>query len=126
MNLEMSSFENSMDKNPLFLINDSTLVMEINGEKVNLDIDQITNVRVIKFRDLTLNVVLLIASISFCLLWVESFFVVDIVPVAISLFLFTFSIFTRRFSCKLLINIRKCAFYEFVISKNNLDEFSFS
>lgn len=120
MDLEMASFENCLDKNPLFLIYDSTLVMVINGEKVNLEIDQITNIRVIKFRDLTLNVVLLFLSISFYIVGGERFFLVDLVSITISLFLFAISIFLRRFSCKLLINKGNYGFCEFVISKNKL------
>lgn len=120
MDLEMASFENSLDKKNLFFINDSTVVMEINGEKVSLYLDQITNVRVIKFRDLTLNIVLFFSSLSFYLLGGESFFFVNLVSIIISLFLFAMSIFLRRFSCKLLINNGNCGFYEFVMSKKNL------
>jgi hypothetical protein len=120
MDLEMASFENNLDKNPLFSINDSTVVMEIDGEKVNFDLDQITNVRVIKFRDLTLNVFLLVSSISFYLLGFKSFFVVDPVSLAISVILFGSSIFIRLFSYKLLINKGNYDFCELLVSKSNL------
>lgn len=120
MHLEMASFENRLDKNPLFSINDSTVVMEINGEKLNLHLNQITNVRIVKCRDLTLNVVLLFSFISFYLTGGERFFSVHLVSIIITIFLFAISIFTRRFYYKLLINKRNYGFYEFVIPKSNL------
>lgn len=120
MNLEIASFENTLDKNSLFFINDSTVVFESNGGKVNLYLDQITNVRVIKSRNLTLNLALLVSSIFFYLLGGKLFFSGDKAFIIISFFIFLVSVFLRRFSCKLLINRGKYDFYEFVISKKNL------
>jgi hypothetical protein len=58
MDLGITSLQNKIRGNPCFSIEDSRVFIDANGDRVNLNFDQITNVRLIKNRNLSLNLVL--------------------------------------------------------------------
>jgi hypothetical protein len=61
MGLESTSSQNVASDNSFFYMEGSHVFIVANGEKVNLNFDQITNVRLIKNRNLSLNLILFLA-----------------------------------------------------------------
>lgn len=123
MDLESSSSENKNARNSFFSIKDSTIVLDSNGEKVILKLDQITNVRLIKNRNLSLNLILFYLSIVFYFIYI--FFLkkqlfVQLTALLIVTALIISSISIKRFSYKLLVNKGVDGFNEFLVSKTNL------
>jgi hypothetical protein len=112
---------NKINEKFFFSIKDSVVFIETNGSKVNLNLDQITNVRLIKNRNLSVNLILLYLSIIFyfTLLW-NDYFVIQLMSVIIIITFIISAIFIKRFSYKLLVNKGVMGFSEFLVSKNNL------
>jgi hypothetical protein len=123
MDLESSSSENKNARNSFFSIKGSTIVLDSNGEKVNLKLDQITNVRLIKNRNLSLNLILFYLSIVFYFIYIfflKKHLFVQLTALLIVTALIIASISIKRFSYKLLVNKGIDGFNEFLVSKTNL------
>jgi hypothetical protein len=106
-----------------FFIDDSVVVLGNNGEKVILNLSQITNIRIIKNRNLSLNLILLYLSVILCFITSQfldkhiSIQLTSSIGIALGILI---SIFVKRFSYKLLVNIGVGGFNEFLVTKGNL------
>nr|WP_315186150.1 hypothetical protein [uncultured Flavobacterium sp.] len=103
-----------------FTIVDSKITIQNKGEEIGLNLNQISNARIIKRRNLIPNIFILVTAfmINFSLL---SSYNVDNRYKDIFLILIVIASFTiKYYSYRLLINKHNCCFNEFSISKQNL------
>ncbi|MDI6045021.1 hypothetical protein [Flavobacterium yafengii] len=115
--------ENILEENSFFIAFESKVIFKNDKERINLSLNHISNIRIVKNRDLTTNIIISIFS--------ALFYLIAIVPVNDKivfqlLFLvyvsILFVIFSRikKYNYKLLINNGKFGFNEIIISENNL------
>jgi len=123
MVLDSTSSQNAANGNPFFSIEGTRVIIDSNGEKVNLNFDQITNVRLIKNRNLSLNLILFFVALIFysCyILFFKNYFLIQVASLIIIISVIIASLFVKLFSYKLLVNKGVDGFNEFLVSKNNL------
>ena len=121
MNLNVTTSQHKANENSFFSIEDSIVVIGDNKQKVNLKL--ITNVRLIKNRNLSFNFILFILSIlcySVSILFFDKYSLLQLPFLVITIAFIITAVFIRRFSYKLLINKGVYGFNEFLVSKNNL------
>jgi len=123
MVLDTTSSQIADNGNPFFYIQGSRLFIDCNGEKVNLNFDQITNVRLIKNRDLSLNLILFFVALFLYLCYIiflNNHFLIQVASLIIITSVIIASLFIRLFSYKLLVNKGVDGFNEFLVSKKHL------
>jgi hypothetical protein len=113
-----------VEENPLFTFLQDTVFFKTFIDQIGLEEDEISNVRIIKNRDTSPNILLMVLTTLFCLLSKSLF--VDLTLVFKFLFIFGLFIllvlilFIKKFTYKLLINSGRSGFNEFPISKRNV------
>lgn len=123
MNLNISSTEKNCEGGDFFTLQDSAVTLDNNGIPVRISINQITNVRLIKQRNLALNVFAFLSSMLIfvsCLRFFTSHYYVQAFLVLLIISLLIVSFFVKRYTYKLLINKGKGEYNELQITKNNL------
>lgn len=123
MGLDSTSSQNADNGNPFFYIQGSRLFIDCNGEKVNFNFDQITNVRLIKNRNVSLIRMLFFIAVIFysCyILFFNNHFVMQLVSLCIITLVITSFLCIRPFSYKLLVNKGVDGFNEFLVTKKHL------
>lgn len=123
MNLNVSSSRNNCKGGDFFTLQDSAVTLDNNGIPVRISINQITNVRLIKQRNLALNVFAFLSSILIfvsCIRFFTSHYYVQGFLVLLIISLLIVSFFVKRYTYKLLINKGKGEYNELQITKNNL------
>jgi dolichol kinase len=116
MDLGITSLQNKIRGNSCFSIEDSRVFIDTNGDRVNLNFDQITNVRLIEKQEFITKsglVFLAILFYSFCQLFFNEYFVVQLISLIIMCSSIASTVFTKRFSYRLLVNKRIDGFNEF-------------
>lgn len=108
--------------NPFFTIHDSQVIFHFKGEEMKVDLNLISNVRIIKKRVFFTNVVLCVLGLSFHNFIADHFsiyssFIFWTVVIAVTVFA-SFSI--KQFSYKLLINKGQIGFDELSVSEKNV------
>lgn len=118
MNINIS--HNVMKENPLYFISESKLVFKKKNVTVNLS--QITDLRLIKFRSFRLNIIIL------ALFYMLGIILSPYLKLDIVLFNLIFgfvpllcSFYIKRYSYKLLINENNCNYNEIVVNRDNLN-----
>jgi hypothetical protein len=123
MGLEITSSQNVASDNSFFYMEGSHVFIVANGEKVNLNFDQITNVRLIKNRNLSLNLILFFVALLlyfYYILFFNNHFLIQVGLLILITSFIAASMFIKLFSYKLLVNKGVDGFNEFLVSKNNL------
>jgi hypothetical protein len=123
MGLDSTSSQNAVTRNPFFSIEGSRIFIDSNGEKVNLNFDQITNVRLIKKRNVSSNRMLIFIGVLFYfdyLLFFGNHFLIQVASLIIIISVIISFLCTRPFSYKLLVNIGVDGFNEFLVPKKYL------
>jgi hypothetical protein len=123
MDLESASSQNVASDNSFFYMEGSHVFIVANGEKVNLNFDQITNVRLIKNRNLSLNLILFFVALllySYYILFFNNHFLIQVGLLILITSFIAASMFVKLFSYKLLVNKGVDGFNEFLVSKSNL------
>jgi len=123
MGLDSTSSQNADNGNPFFYIEGSRVFIDANGQKVNLNFDQITNVRLIKKINVSLRRMLFFIAVIFFSAYILFFNNQSLFQVA-SLIIIT-SVITsflsiKPFAYKLLVNIGVHGFKEFLVPKKHL------
>jgi hypothetical protein len=123
-----NKLKRGLNQNPFFMVLESKIIINNNGERIELKFDQISNIRIGKFRNLSLNVLLLFSAILFYYLVLPSLNSYSVVPIFSTLIIplvivASFSI--KKYSYKLLINTGIYGFNEFEISKENVSSFEY-
>ena len=115
--------ENILEENPFFIAFESKVIFKNDKERINLPLNHISNIRIVKNRDLTTNIIISILSALFYLIAIapvndkivfQLFFLVYV-----SILFVIFSLI-KKYNYKLLINNGKFGFNEIIISENNL------
>ena len=115
--------ENILEENPFFIAFESKVIFKNDKERINLPLNHISNIRIVKNRDLTTNIIISILSALFYLIAIapvndkivfQLFFLVYV-----SILFLIFSLI-KKYNYKLLINNGKFGFNEIIISENNL------
>jgi hypothetical protein len=116
--------EKALEENPFLLILESKVIFKTDKDKIDIDLNQISNLRIIKNRNLTYNILIFLLTVYFYLsselestylnFLSESLYVTLISILCV----ITFSI--ENYTYKLLINKGKFGFNEILISKKNI------
>lgn len=115
--------ENILEENPFFIAFESKVIFKNDKERINLPLNHISNIRIVKNRDLTTNIIISIFSALFYLIAIapvndkivfQLFFLVYV-----SILFLIFSLI-KKYNYKLLINNGKFGFNEIIISEKNL------
>ncbi len=121
-NISFDELTTKIDKNPFFTITTSQVIFHFKAEELKLDLNLISNVRIIKKRVFYVNILLAALGFIFCyFIAVYYLFYSSLIllPILISvIILASFSI--KQFSYKLLINNGESGFKELSISKKNV------
>lgn len=116
--------ENIIEENPFLMILESKVIFKTKYNKTDICLKQISNVRIIKYRDITINIVVLLSIAFFYLLFKTIFldlnFVLKCLYVVANLILVILTLSVENFTYKLLINVDNLGFYEIPISKRNI------
>ena len=124
-NLQLSyTTENIIEENPFLTILESKVIFKTKYNKTDICLKQISNVRIIKNRDTTINIVVLLSIAFFYFLFKTIFqdlnFVLRCLYVVANLILVILSLSLENFTYKLLINVDNLGFNEIPISKRNV------
>lgn len=117
-----NNIEKVVEENPLLILLESKIIIKNKKERIGIYLSQISNVRVIKNRDLTLSILVLVNSILFYLLVLSPMNLnleFSFLSITIFSILFVISFFIKKYNYKLLINQGKFGFNEITISKSN-------
>ncbi len=123
MGLDSTSLQRAASENPFFSIEGTRVFIDSNGEKINLNFDQITNVRLIKNRNLSLNLILFfVAGIFYScyFLFFNNYFLIEVASIIIVTSVIVASLFIKLCSYKLLVNNGLNGFNEFLVPKKHL------
>ena len=123
MNLNISSSRNNCKGGDFFTLQGSSVTLNNNGIPVQIPINQITNVRLIKQRNLALNVFAFLSSmlifVSCLRAFTDNYYMQSLVAfIVFCLLVAAFCV--KRYSYKLLINKGKGNYNELQLTKNNL------
>jgi hypothetical protein len=123
-----NKLKKELDTDPFFKVLDSNIIINNNGERIELKLDEISNIRIGKFRNLSVNILLFFSVILFYYLALPFLYSYSVVPIFSTLIiplaiLVTFSI--KKYTYKLLINTGVYGFNVFKISKKNVSSFEY-
>lgn len=117
-----NNIEKVVEENPLLILLESKVIIKNKRERIGINLSQISNVRLIKNRNLTLSVLVLVHFILFYFLVLSPMkfhFAFSLMFITILSILFVISFFIKNYTYKLLINQGKFGFNEITISKTN-------
>lgn len=119
----ISAVPGDPEENRFFLVAEDKIIFKNDNQKINVYLDQISNVRLIKNRDFTVNIVVILFGTLFYLtivdplnfntLFQQSIIILLMLAVAVNAF-------RRNYSYKLLINNKYNNYQEIAVSKRNL------
>lgn len=119
----INKIEKVIEENPLIILLESKIIIKNEKQRIEFYLSQISNVRVIKKRNLALNGILLIITGMFYLSKITSKIETNIstlVSIFLTLILFTISCSFKSYNYKLLINKGIIGFSEIAISEKNI------
>ena len=124
-NLQLSyTTENIIEENPFLTILESKVIFKTKYNNTVICLKQISNVRIIKNRDTTINIVVLLSIAFLYFLFKTIFqdlnFVFKCLYVVANLILVILTLSIENFTYKLLINVDNLGFNEIPISKMNV------
>ena len=107
-----------------FTIVDSNITIENEGEKLDLNLNQISNARIIKRRNMIPNILILMSAFIANFLLLSSQYIIDNRFKNVFLILIVLAVIAsflvKHYSYRLLINKKNYCFNEFRITKRNL------
>jgi hypothetical protein len=117
-----NKIEKVIEENPLLILLESKVIIKIKKERIGILLCQISNVRVVRNRDLTLSILTLVFMSLFYILVLSPMnlnFGLRFLCVALISILFIISFSIKKYRYKLLINQGKLGYNEITISKRN-------
>jgi hypothetical protein len=118
-----SRFNSNQTQNAFLTIEGSKLLVDNKGQVIKVNLNQITNVRIVKSRNLSLNILMVLFTVLFSYYLFSSNeigILLQIILIAIIDGCVLLSLSLRMHSCKLLINVKGCSFHEVLLSKSTL------
>ncbi|WP_269685677.1 hypothetical protein [Flavobacterium lacustre] len=116
-------FDNVLEGNTYFILTDSTVIVENKNNTAILNLNRISNVRIIKRRNYFRNF-LVLSFLAFLYFFVISIFEMYSILLLSRVALLFFSVLAvsciKKYSYKLLINSSDLTFKEFKIAKHNV------
>ena len=116
-------FDNVLEGNTYFILTDSTVIVENKNNTAILNLNRISNVRIIKRRNYFRNF-LVLSFLAFLYFFVISIFEMYSILLLSRVALLFFSVLAvsciKKYSYKLLINSSDLTFKEFKIAKHNI------
>lgn len=116
-----NNFEKILEENRLFIILESKVIFINDNEKISFYLDQISAVRLVKSRDFSANIMLLV---SLSLLYILVLSTMNSISDFLKLFFITTSVIVvcslKKHSHRILINTGNYGFNEILISEKNL------
>ena len=121
-------FDNVLEGNTYFILTDSTVIVENKNNTAILNLNRISNVRIIKrrnyFRNFLVLSFLVLSFLAFLYFFVISIFEMYSILLLSRVALLFFSVLAvsciKKYSYKLLINSSDLTFKEFKIAKHNV------
>lgn len=116
-------FDNVLEGNTYFILTDSTVIVENKNNTAILNLNRISNVRIIKRRNYFRNFLVLsfLAFLYFFVIPIFEMYSILLLLRLTLLFLSVLAVFCiKKFSYKLLINSSDLTFKEFKIAKHNV------
>lgn len=126
MDINLSNFykfDNVLEGNTCFVLTDSTVIVENKTNTAILNLNRISNVRIVKRRNYFRNfwVLSFLAIIYFFVIPIFEMYPILLLLRVTLLFLSVFAVFCiEKYSYKLLINSSDLTFKEFKIAKHNI------
>ena len=115
--------EKVLEENYFFILSESKIIFKNDNQRLSLHLDQISNIRLIKKRDFTVNIIVAVFSSFFYIIVLHPVNFNTIFQYLIAALLGIFVIvgsLTKNYSYKLLINKNNYDYNEIVVSKKNL------
>ncbi|TDD95056.1 hypothetical protein [Flavobacterium cellulosilyticum] len=115
-----SKIEKIVEENSLLILSESKVFIKNNDHRISISLSQISNVRVIKNRDYTFSILVLVFSSLFYILVLSPInmsFAFSFLYITLIYIVITFLV--KNYTYKLLINKGKFSFLEISISKRN-------
>ena len=114
-----AKIEKVLEENSLFVISESKVTFK--NCDVVIDLNQISNSRLIKKRDFTANIMVLVFSVLFYVIILQPLYLSTIFEsLILALILISVVSYVENYSYKLLINKTNYDFNEIIVSKENL------
>jgi hypothetical protein len=114
-----TKIEKILEDNPLFVISESKVTFKNHHAVINLN--QISNSRLIKKRDFTANIIVLVFAVLFYVMVLQPLYVFTVFEsVILALILISVVSCIENYSYRLLINKTNYDFNEIFVSKQNL------
>lgn len=118
-----NNIEKNLKENPFIILFESKVIIKNNQKRIDLFLNQISDVRIIRYRDLTFSIALLVWMPLLYLLIFSSIdlnFALSSLCSILFIILFAISFLKKKYTYKLLINQGKYGFNEISISKKNI------
>ena len=114
-----TKIEKVLEENSLFVISESKVTFK--NCDVVIDLNQISNSRLIKKRDFTANIILLVFSVLFYEIFLQPLYLSTIFEsLILALILISLVSCVEKYSYRLLINKTNYDFNEIIVSEENL------
>ena len=120
---DVYKFYNSLVENTYFILTDSKVIVEHENDTTVINLNRISNIRIIKRRNYFRNfwVLSFLAIIYFFVIPIFEMYPILLLLRVTLLFLSVFAVFCiKKYSYKLLINSSDLTFKEFKIAKHNI------
>lgn len=119
MSTNATKIEKVLEENSLFVISESKVTFKNCDAVINLN--QISNSRLIKKRDFTANIILLVFSVLFYEIFLQPLYLSTIFEsLILALILISLVSCVEKYSYRLLINKTNYDFNEIIVSEENL------
>lgn len=112
-----------IEENNFFILSESTIIFKNDNQRIKINLDQTTNVRLIKNRDFKINIIVILLAALFYLTVLQTInldaifqnFIVALLTISVIV-----NTLLRNYSYKLLINNKYNNYQEILVSKTNL------
>lgn len=112
-----------IEENNFFILSESTIIFKNDNQRIKINLDQTTNVRLIKNRDFKINIIVILLAALFYLTVLQTInldaifqnFIVALLTISVIV-----NTLLRNYSYQLLINNKYNNYQEILVSKTNL------